>query len=90
MHLRKQDHILRMMLNRCEDCCGQLLFNKHGMGILKIEKISPLKLNARNAPGAHPYCNCQLLKISQINTVNKFTMGIILNIKISRSTVYEA
>ena len=61
--------------------------------ILKIEKISLLKLNARNAPGAHSYCNCQLLKISQIkkfNTMKKSSMGIILNMKISRSTVYGA
>ena len=46
--------------------------------ILQIEKISLLELT---------YCNCQLLKISQIkkfNSMKIFSVGIILNMKISQ------
>ena len=70
--LRKQDHVLRMMLNRCELCCERWYnqTNVHGMDSLLIGKISLLKLNAKNSPGAHSYCDCQLLKISQIKKFN--------------------
>ena len=35
LRILKLRHILRMMLNRCEDCCERLLFNKHGMDSLE-------------------------------------------------------
>ena len=65
---------------------GNCPINDYSQQYLAVQ-IPRSRLNARNAPGTRPLCNCQPLNFADQMKPRTFFMQIIFNMKISRSMV---